>query len=375
MRFARVASWLLAAGYWLLSLHSTATPFAAAPTFRAALTGAPIETLPGDVDSNSPVMWDLENGQRTMFVLTSHSGIPSVSSGPEVDRLSEPAEISLLPHPGYGVWMEAVVSDDVDTWYGFYHNEWPATRCGRDDRFVPRIGAARSTDRGRTWQDLGIVIQARQSATACDSTNRYVIGGVGDLSVMLDRDKQFLYIFYSQYASRQESQGVAVARLQWADRDRPSGRAEIWRDGIWDPDARRREFFPGLPGAQRGMLEWIYLAATPLVMPTQPWHDGDDKVDAFWGPSVHWNTAIEQYVMLLNRAKDENYAMEGVYVSYAPRLDDPSLWSTPQKLLNGGRWYPQVVGSTPGSGTDKLAGNSARFYMSGKSEWVINFSK
>ena len=97
------------------------------------------------------------------------------------------------------------------------------------------------------------------------------------------------------------------------------------------------------------------------------WHDADDKVDAFWGPSVHWNTAIEQYVMLLNRAKDENYAQEGIYVSFAPRLDDPSLWTAPQKILNGGKWYPQVVGSSLGTGTDKLAGASARFFMSGRS--------
>ena len=59
--------------------------------------------------------------------------------------------------------------------------------------------------------------------------------------------------------------------------------------------------------------------------------------------------------MLLNRAKDENYTQEGIYVWYAPRLDDPSLWSAPQKILNGGRWYPQVVGSSVGTGTDKLA--------------------
>jgi hypothetical protein len=372
MSLARAAITAIAAG---LLVVATAVPFAAAPSFRAALIPAPVVTLPGSVDSNSPVIWDLEDGQQKMFVLTSHSGEPSVSSGSELTRLGAPTEITLLPHPGYGVWMEAVVPDDVETWYGFYHNEWPATRCGRDDRFVPRVGAARSTDRGRTWEDLGVVIQARQSATACESTNRYVIGGVGDLSVMLDAGKNYLYIFYSQYSVRKEAQGVAVARIRWADRDRPSGRAEIWRDGIWDPDARRREVFPGLPGAARGMLEWIYLAASPLVMPMEAWHDGDDKVDAFWGPSVHWNTAIEQYVMLLNRAKDENYGMEGIYVSYAPRLDDPSLWSTPQKVLNGGRWYPQVVGSSLGTGTDKLAGASARFFMSGRSEWMINFSK
>ena len=266
------------------------------------------------------------------------------------------------------------MSDDVETWYGYYHNEWPASRCDRDDRFVPRIGSARSTDRGRTWEDLGIVIQARQSSTACESTNTYVIGGVGDVSVMLDRDKHYLYFFFSQYQEDQDSQGVALARMQWADRDRPGGRMELWRDGTWD-NSRRRELVPGLPGTELRMLKWTYNPATPLIAPTQAWHDGDDKVDAFWGPAVHWNTAIEQYVMLLNRAKDESYTQEGIYVSYAPALDDPGLWTPPQKILNGGRWYPQVVGSSTGTGTDKLAGASSRFFMSGKSEWIISFAK
>jgi hypothetical protein len=71
---------------------------------------------------------------------------------------------------------------------------------------------------------------------------------------------------------------------------------------------------------------------------------------------VHWNSAIQQYVMLLNRSKDEHYGQEGIYVSFAPRLDAPSLWTAPQKIVNGGKWYPQVIGSTSGVGTDKLAG-------------------
>ena len=91
--------------------------------------------------------------------------------------------------------------------------------------------------------------------------------------------------------------------------------------------------------------------------------------------AVHWNTALEQYVMLLNRAKDENYTQEGIYVSFAPRLDDPSLWTPPQKILNGGKWYPQVIGLTEGVGTDKIAAASPRFFMGGKSDWLINFSK
>lgn len=368
MRFVRLAATAAAFGVFL------AVGQAAFPVPRATLVSAPTVTLAGAVDSNSPMMWDLEDGQRRLFVLTSHSGVPSVATGPAVDRLSTASPITMAPHPGYGVWMEAIVSDDVETWYGFYHNEWPAARCGREDRAVPRIGAARSTDHGRTWEDIGAIIQARRGTSACDSTNKYVIGGFGDLSVMLDPDKEYLYFFYSQYLEQAESQGVAVARLQWADRDRPWGKVELWRDGVWDPDEGRRQLVEALPGQMR-RLEYTYPAATPLIAPSLPWHDADDKVDAFWGPAVHWNTALEQYVMLLNRAKDENYTQEGIYVSFSPRLDDPSLWSAPQKILNGGRWYPQVMGSTIGLGTDKLASASARFFLGGKSEWMINFSK
>ena len=202
-----------------------------------------------------------------------------------------------------------------------------------------------------------------------------MIGGVGDLSVMLDRDKNYLYFFYSQYPEEATSQGVAVARLQWADRDRPQGRLELWRGGIWEPDTGRRQVVERLPGQMGIRLDYTYPAATPLIAPSLPRHDADDKVDAFWGPAVHWNSSLEQYVMLLNRAKNENYDQEGIYVSFAPRLDDPGLWSAPVKILNGGRWYPQVVGTTAGVGTDKIAGASARFFMSGKCEWMINFSK
>jgi hypothetical protein len=360
----------------LLSSSAVPTAFSAAAAIpRATLTAALPVSLPGSVDSNSPMVWDLDDGVNRLFVMTSHSGEPSISKGLSLERLGGTTEVTLQPHPGYGVWMEAVVTDGAGTWYGFYHNEWPATACGRDDRFVPRIGAARSTDNGQSWQDLGTVLQATQGTTACDSNNRYVIGGVGDLSVMIDHDKNYLYMFYSQYQRQREAQGVAVARMLWADRDRPAGRMAIWRNGTWEPNAGRLAFSPLLPGAMRRRLEWTYPAANPLVSTSQAWHDADDKVDAFWGPAVHWNTALEQYVMLLNRAKDEDYAQEGIYVSFAPVLDDPTQWSAPQRILNGGKWYPQVVGSTLGTGTDKLAGATARFFMSGRSDWMINFTR
>jgi hypothetical protein len=44
-------------------------------------------------------------------------------------------------------------------------------------------------------------------------------------------------------------------------------------------------------------------------------------------------------------------------------------------LLNGGGWYPQVVGLEAGVGTDKRAGRHARFYLTGKSDFFIEFSR
>jgi hypothetical protein len=81
------------------------------------------------------------------------------------------------------------------------------------------------------------------------------------------------------------------------------------------------------------------------------------------------------YVMLLNRAKNTRYDQEGIYVSFAPRLDDPRLWSPPVKILNGGSWYPQVISEDDGVGTDKVAGEWARFFMAGTSQYLIHFTK
>ncbi len=79
--------------------------------------------------------------------------------------------------------------------------------------------------------------------------------------------------------------------------------------------------------------------------------------------------------MLLNRAKDESFGTEGIYVSYAASLSDPHQWTRPQRLMNGGEWYPQVVGLEIGAGTDRVAGQRARFFLTGKSNRMIEFER
>jgi hypothetical protein len=95
------------------------------------------------VDSNSPALWDLVGGQKTMVILTSFAGTPSRALG-NLEALTPAMPVRLRPWPGGGVWFEAIVAAPDGTWYGYYHNERVATGCGDTSKVVPRIGAARS---------------------------------------------------------------------------------------------------------------------------------------------------------------------------------------------------------------------------------------
>lgn len=329
------------------------------PTAR--LVPAQRFALPGAVDSSNPAVWSLVDGIPRLFVISSWGGVPTRASGASLSALHGDGAVGFISHPGNGVWMEAIVPDDSGAWYGYYHHERPADLCGRPDRQLPRIGAMRSIDQGQTWQDLGIVIDAPPGGEACESANRFVLGGVGDVTAALDGARQDLFLYFSQY-SKGVAQGVAVARLAWADRDAPIGKVAIWNNGAW------------LPAAESDS-GWTYPAGTPLVAASKPFHDRSPSADVFWGPSIHWNTYLKQYVMLLNRAKDEQFGQEGIYVSYSPTIAEPSRWSAPVKVRSGGEWYPQVIGDEAGVGTDRLAGHRARFFMTGTSDQMIEFER
>ena len=358
---------------WRRSLSSAAAAVLVLATASAQVPRVPTArlasasrlNLPGEIDSSNPAVWALDDGVARLFVISSWGGVPVRSAGSSIDSLRRDQPVAFASHPGHGVWMEAIVPDDSGAWYGYYHHERPADLCGRPDRQLPRIGAMRSLDNGATWTDLGIVLDAPPGSEACDSSNRFVLGGVGDVTAALDRDHRDVYLYFSQYGRAGVSQGIAVARIAWADRDAPAGKAAIWSDGAW---------LPASEDADRD-LGWRYPAGTPLVASSKPFHDGSSANDVFWGPSIHWNTYLEQYVMLMNRAKDDVFGEEGIYVSFSPAVSDPSRWSAPKKILSGGEWYPQVIGSETGSGTDRTAGRRARFFMMGKSTRMIEFQR
>jgi len=329
------------------------------PRPLAVLEPAARLSFPAEADSNSPVFWRLRNGVATLNLLNS-TGAPVLSGGKDLNELTVIRPASMEGAAPGGWWMEAIVPDYRQVLYGYYHNEQPDV-CPGNSRSAPRIGAAKSYDGGRSWIDLGFVLEAPRGSTECQTANRYFVGGVGDCSVVLDADRQWLYIFFSAYPRDIEGQGVAVARVRWSDRDAPAGRVAVWNDGIW------RYPIPIDDG------NFAYELAKPIFPTGRSFHVRN--ADGFWGPSVHWNTFLKQYVMLLNRARDGEFAQEGIYISSANSLDDPTTWSAPQRVLSGGRWYPQVIGMDAGSGSDRLAGERARLFVGGVSEYEIRFKR
>lgn len=308
----------------------------------------------GEVDCNSPVHWDGE----TMYIFNS-AGHPYRSSGPDVFHLSRPSVRVKFDNEAEwkmgGRWIEAAHKADDGKLYMWYHNEPPVSVPGKT---APRIGSMVSEDNGLNWRDLGIVLEAPADSNNIESANFYFVGGNGDFCVAPDPKKEFLYLYISTYNKDISEQGVAVARMPYADRDNPVGKASKWREGKWDE--------PGIGGH-----------VTPIFAAMIDWHKPD--CDAFWGPSIHFNTHLNGWVMLLNRAKDKNWAQEGIYVSFNKDVSDPGGWSKPEKILDAAqlrksKWYPQVVGTDAAKReTDKVAGQTARLFVAGSSSWEITF--
>jgi hypothetical protein len=315
--------------------------------FRGAQSASPDK--PGDTDCNSPAHWDGD----TLHLFNS-AGHPWRSSGPDLFSLTnEYRRCEYDNKVNGGRWIECTWKADDGTLYGWYHIE-PGGLCPGTGLTAPRIGAVRSIDNGAHWHDLGTVLEAPPGTLRCDTTNFYFAGGHGDFCIMLDARGEWLYFFISTYVGDVSEQGVAVVRMRWADRDAPVGRAWKWFKDDWKE--------PALGGR-----------VTPIFTARKDWHRAD--ADALWGPSVHWNTHLQCYVMLLNRAIDKDWTQEGIYVSFSGDLTNPLAWSRPSKILASpgkDQWYPQVMGLQKG-GTDKLAGGTARLFVRGRSIWEIEF--
>ena len=85
------------------------------PLPLARVQAAPELRLNGEVDSNSPALWDLVDGEPRLHVFTSVNGTTHRSEGPDLADLTPAAAVTWTNPPEQGVWMEAVVADDAGT--------------------------------------------------------------------------------------------------------------------------------------------------------------------------------------------------------------------------------------------------------------------
>lgn len=310
--------------------------------------------LPTRIDGNSPSYWT-GDGLR-LFTSIGQPEMTSLAPNQFGPWESEPVDVSAHNH--FPLWIEAAYYDDDGTLFGFYHHE-PGGVCNGKPLTAPKIGAVVSYDGGRSITDLGIVLETGEPYD-CSTKNHYFAGGHGDFSVILDRNKGFFYFFFTNYSGPDSEQGIVTARLAYDDRFHPAGAVWKYRDGEWNE--------PGVGGRM-----------TPVYPAAVNWQR--ENTDSFWGPAVHWNTHLEKYVMLLNRSCcGPDFPQEGIYISMSADPSDPAGWSAPAKLMDhteigfGPGFYPQVMGLNWGE-TDTLAGEHARLYIHGISNWEIVFER
>ncbi|MEN4013885.1 MAG: hypothetical protein ROW48_17745 [Bellilinea sp.] len=312
--------------------------------------------FPSAADCNSPCWW----WQDRFYVLNS-TGHPVHSMGENVERMTRGAEITWTAWRDGGRWIESVHQEADGTLLGWYHNE-PAHlvpdeyQAGRQFPLTaPFIGAVISHDNGETWDDLGLVLVGGPETLNLEKHNFWFAGGNGDFSVILDRKREYFYFLFGSYYKDVAQQGISLARMRYQDRFCPVGKVMKWHQGGWQQ--------PGLRGK-----------VTPLIPVHADWYSPEP--DTFWGPSVHWNTHIQQYVILMNRAIDPRWKQDGIYISLTHDIADPSSWTPPLRILEEKGWYPQVVGSdTARQETEREAGALARLFIHGESKYRLRFSR
>ena len=284
-------------------------------------------------------------------------------------------------------WIESVYRRPADgVLFGLYHTEeGPYVQCGapyeRPYLSVPHIGLARSTDEGKSWKNLGIVLSDGSFPITCDLPVRFFAGGVGDPSMAVGPDSAHLYIVFTDYSgSDAHTQGIQIARIAMADLDAPvaaDGTSKVtrWYRGAWSG--------PGLQGQSSARVGQSWPAtplgqATPLLAPPRSWQRADGG--EYWGPSLSWNTQLNAFVLLLNKVSGARaFDAEGNYITYLPDIAQPRLVpAIPQRLQDlpgapAAGWYVQLLGDPRDKGTSAMAGQDARLFIGDRSQRVLHF--
>ncbi len=303
--------------------------------------------LPPVIDGNTAAYW--RDGVFTIF----HSdGNPTISQGSNQFDLGPAIPIYFNSDEHRPVWFEAVWQDSDGTLFLWYHHE-PKT-C-ENGLVAPKIGAAVSYDGGLTVEDLGIILEAGDSPN-CEAQNGFFSSGHGDMSSVYDEASGYFYFFFTNYGGPLSTQGVVTARMSFADRFEPIGKVHKFYNGHWEE--------PGLGGL-----------TTPIFQAKTGWQD--KEADSYWGPSVHWNTHLHQWVMLLNHACCySGWPQQAIRISFNADLAAAGSWKPAVTVLDGDQlpdrpgFYPQILGLDE-DGTDNKGGRVSRLYVQGVSRWEL----
>ncbi len=317
------------------------------------------------------------------------------------------------------VWFETVYQSPDDktgkTLYALYHNEnypatlpydtttgegyvdlhWPQGITGpQSPAAVCRIGIMKSTDGGYTWDNKGIVLEDLQPRMILKphNTSKTFAGGVGDPSAVASGSH--LYIFYGEYGypgkydstnydakKEWDGQCISIARIALKDLDDPAGKVTRW-DGN------------GFNAPHNGTGKPVASLQIPIENGGGP--ASSPKAGFHWGPSVSWNTYLQQWVMLMAHATGPSWEGGKIYISFNPNADlgegdNSQQWSKPQLLHDKPGyivWYPSLQPTQSKDDVEnkytclKLGQTARLFYKAIKpdtsvymSEYMIRFNK
>jgi hypothetical protein len=180
----------------------------------AGLRPAPEVNMPAVADCNSPAHWRF--GRLNVF---NSDQAPQVSRGEDQFQLGAARPVRIEEGERLPIWLESTWLDTDGTLYGWYHNE-PGGICG-GALTAPRIGAVVSHNNGRTFHDLGIVLESGDPMD-CAAANGFFAGGHGDFSVILDRERKYFYFLFGNYGGGRFQPGSRHRPHEVRGPDRPS---------------------------------------------------------------------------------------------------------------------------------------------------------
>ncbi len=222
---------------------------------------------------------------------------------------------------GYAGFSGAWQDPDNNTWYGIYHGEdhhdMPTIPTNSISGFYSKIGLAKSTDDGITWEKLGPILSSPKSKkyNAFPDHNGK---GVATPGVVASRNGRYLYTYYSDISNiKKRGLGISVARAE------VSKKAPL--PGNWYKYYRGKFSQPGLAGKDS------------LILGPKDITGIKNTNDAsLFQPVVVYSKTLDRYIMIFcvslwsENMHADKADKSGLYISFS---NDALHWSTPTMLV------------------------------------------